>query len=60
MKVFIRRANTAPYAVWIVVERENEEGRAYTIREDEIEYIRNACNAWLEEESQRIMKEGIE
>ena len=26
---------------------------------EEIELLRNACNVWLEEESQRIMLEGI-
>jgi predicted flap endonuclease-1-like 5' DNA nuclease len=42
-----------------VGERAEDEGNvAYAILASEVEAIRDACESWLEEESQRIMKES--
>ena len=35
------------------------DGLAWAIREDEVEPIRNACNEYLERESQEVMKVSL-
>lgn len=45
-------------ALWLVIERDDEDiATRFPIEQDEVEAIATACEEWLEQESQRVMKE---
>ena len=44
--------------LWMLIDGDEE--TAWAIKEEEVEPIRNACNAWLEKKSQEILKETME
>jgi len=40
--------------LWMIID--GDDNTAWPITEEEVELVRNACNVWLEEKSQEIMK----
>ena len=58
MNVFIEKCEGD--SLWLIIEREEEEGMAHPILDDEVEAIRDACEVWMEHKSQELMKESQE
>lgn len=49
-------------ALWLMIDSTDSHGgirSAHPIQEDEVEAIKEACEVWLEEESQRVMKDNL-